>query len=93
MKLNPAKCSFGVTSGNFLGYLVTKRGIEADPNQIKEVENLQPPRSVKEVQKLIRRGIEYIHVQIFRTLSAHISGIEEGQDLRGVKSVEIHLTM
>ena len=31
MKLNPAKCTFGVTSGEFLGYIVTKRGIEANP--------------------------------------------------------------
>ena len=31
MKLNPAKCTFAVTSGEFLGYIVTKRGIEANP--------------------------------------------------------------
>ncbi|KAF8051353.1 hypothetical protein N665_1742s0002 [Sinapis alba] len=34
MKLNPAKCTFGVTSGEFLGYIVTKRGIKANPKQI-----------------------------------------------------------
>ena len=34
MKLNPAKCTFGVTSGEFLGYIVTKRVIEANPKQI-----------------------------------------------------------
>ncbi|XP_026397065.1 uncharacterized protein LOC113291786 [Papaver somniferum] len=33
MKINPAKCTFGVTSGKFLGYLVTKRGIEVDPEK------------------------------------------------------------
>ena len=32
MRLNPAKCSFGVASGKFLGYMLTQRGIEADPN-------------------------------------------------------------
>ena len=31
MKLNPTKCTFGVVSGEFLGYLVTERGIEANP--------------------------------------------------------------
>lgn len=36
MKLNPAKCIFGVASGNCLGYLVTKRGIKANPDQIME---------------------------------------------------------
>lgn len=40
IKLNPTKCSFGVTSGKFLGYLVTKCGIEVDPHQIKAVENI-----------------------------------------------------
>ena len=34
MKLNPTKCSFGVSSGKFLGYLVTQRGVEANPDQI-----------------------------------------------------------
>jgi hypothetical protein len=34
MKLNPTKCSFGVNSGKFFGYLVTQRGIEANPNKI-----------------------------------------------------------
>lgn len=34
MKLNPAKCTFGVMSGKFLGYIVTQRGIEANPKQI-----------------------------------------------------------
>ena len=34
MKLNPAKCTFGVPSGEFLGYIVIKRGIKANPNQI-----------------------------------------------------------
>lgn len=55
MKLNPAKCLFGVTSGKFLGYLVIKRGIEVDPRQIKVVENIQSPRNVKEVQRLTGR--------------------------------------
>ena len=37
MKLNPEKCSFGVKSGKFLEYLVSKRGIEANPAQIKAI--------------------------------------------------------
>lgn len=52
LKLNAAKCAFAVESGTFLGYLVTRRGIEADPQQVKAVLNLQPPRKLKEVQKL-----------------------------------------
>ncbi|KAJ9539548.1 hypothetical protein OSB04_032281 [Centaurea solstitialis] len=52
MKLNPTKCSFGVRAGKFLGYLVTQRGIEASPEQVKAITEIQSPRNVKEVQKL-----------------------------------------
>ncbi|KAJ9560505.1 hypothetical protein OSB04_005665 [Centaurea solstitialis] len=55
MKLNPTKCSFGVRAGKFLGYMVTRRGIEASPEQIKAILELQSPRNVKEVQKLTGR--------------------------------------
>ena len=50
--LNASKCSFGVGSGKFLGYMVTHRGIEVNPDQVKAINNLQPPRNPKEVQKL-----------------------------------------
>ena len=40
LHLNVAKCSFGVGSNKFLGYMVTHRGIKVDPNQIKAIINL-----------------------------------------------------
>ncbi|CAL8996244.1 unnamed protein product, partial [Prunus brigantina] len=43
MKLNPSKCTFGVSSGRFLGYLVTQRGIEAHPRQIKAILEMKSP--------------------------------------------------
>ena len=52
LRLNTSKCSFGVGSGKFLGYMVTHRRIEANPDQIKAINNLQPPWNPKEVQKL-----------------------------------------
>ena len=52
LRLNASKCSFGVGSGKFLGYMVTHRGIEVNPNQIKAINDLKPPRNAKEVQKL-----------------------------------------
>ena len=52
LRLNASKCSFGVRSGKFLGYMVTHRGIEVNPDQIKAINNLQSPRNPKEVQKL-----------------------------------------
>ena len=54
LRLNTSKCSFGVGSGKFLGYMVTHRGIEVNPDQIKAINNLQPPRNPKEVQRLTR---------------------------------------
>ena len=53
LRLNAAKCSFGMGSGKFLGYVVTHHGIEVDPNQIRAIHDLQPPQNPKEVQKLI----------------------------------------
>lgn len=52
LRLNAEKCAFGVDSSQFLGHLVTRRGIEADPNQIVTVEQLKPPTTLKEIQKL-----------------------------------------
>ena len=52
LRLNALKCSFGVGSGKFLGYVMTHRGIEVNPDQIKAINSLQPPRNPKEVQKL-----------------------------------------
>ncbi|KAK9053624.1 hypothetical protein SSX86_024698 [Deinandra increscens subsp. villosa] len=55
MKLNPSKCHFGVRAGKFLGYMVTERGIEASPKQIKAILNLKSPTTIKDVQKLTGR--------------------------------------
>ena len=52
LRLNASKCSFGVGSGKFLGYMVTHRGIEINPDQVKAINNLQPPRNPKEIQRL-----------------------------------------
>ena len=54
LRLNAFKCSFGVGSGKFLGYMVTHHGIEVNPDQIRAINNLQPPQNPKEVQKLTR---------------------------------------
>ena len=55
MKLNPSKCVFGVASGKFLGFMVSQRGIEANPEKVQAIINMVSPRTVKEVQKLIGR--------------------------------------
>ena len=50
IKLNP--CVFGVPSGKLLGFLVSHRGIEANPDKIKAIEAMQPPRRLKDIQRL-----------------------------------------
>ena len=55
--LNASKCSFDMRSGQFLGYMVTHKGIEVNLDQIKAINNLQSPRNPKEVQKLIGMAV------------------------------------
>ena len=55
MKLNPSKCAFGVLSGKFLGFIVSQKGIEANPDKIQAILNKEPPKNVKEVQSLTRQ--------------------------------------
>ncbi|GJV49422.1 hypothetical protein Tco_1439634, partial [Tanacetum coccineum] len=49
MKLNSKKCSFGVEDGPFLGHLITKQGIKANPQMFKAIINLKPLRTLKEI--------------------------------------------
>ena len=49
LRLNFSKCFFGVGSDKFLGYMVIHRGIEVNPDQIKAINDLKPPRNAKEV--------------------------------------------
>ena len=50
MKLNPNKCAFGVAAGRFLGFMVTQRGIEANPEKIRAIIDMQHPSTKKDVQ-------------------------------------------
>ena len=43
LKLNPTNCAFGVSAGKFLDFMVSSSGIEANPNKIKVVLDMQPP--------------------------------------------------
>ncbi|XP_022024773.1 uncharacterized protein LOC110924853 [Helianthus annuus] len=52
MKLNPEKCSFGFEEGKFLGHIVGKQSIKANPNKVKAVLEAKPPKTKKEVESL-----------------------------------------
>ncbi|XP_070004766.1 uncharacterized protein [Nicotiana sylvestris] len=59
LKLNPAKCAFGVPSGKLLVFIVSRRGIELDSSKIKTIQELPPPRNKTEVMSLLGR-LNYI---------------------------------
>ena len=50
LRLNPKKCTFGVTSGKLLGHMVSDRGIEVDPDKIKAILDMPVPRTEKEIR-------------------------------------------
>src|SRR5437667_8358481 len=51
-KLNPEKCVFGVPSGKLLDFIVSHRGIEANPEKLKDIFKMNSPTALKDVQKL-----------------------------------------
>jgi hypothetical protein len=51
-KLNPEKCVFGISVGKLLGFLVSHRGIEANPDKIRAIEAMRPPARLKDMQRL-----------------------------------------
>jgi len=57
LKLNPEKCVFRLEAGKFLGFLLTERGIEANPEKCAAILAMRSPSSVKEVQQLTRRMV------------------------------------
>ena len=59
LRLNPKKCSFGVTSGKFLGHIVSERGIEVDPEKTKAILDMPAPRTEKEIRGFLGR-LQYI---------------------------------
>ena len=67
MKLNPSKCAFRVSSGKFLGFMVSHRGIEANPNKIQAILDIKPPQNIKEVQSLTGR-VAALNRFIFKTI-------------------------
>lgn len=50
LKMNPMKCAFGVSSGKFLGFVVTRHGIQIDPTKIQAVVKMPPPSNLHELK-------------------------------------------
>jgi hypothetical protein len=57
LKLNPTKCSFGVSAGQLLGFLVSARGIEANPEKIQAILTMGKPVKLHDIQKFAGRMV------------------------------------
>jgi hypothetical protein len=68
LKMNPLKCAFGVTVGNFLGFLLHNRGIEVDKNKAKAILQAKPPSNKKELQRLLGQ------INFLRRFIANVAG-------------------
>ncbi|XP_041022883.1 uncharacterized protein LOC121263835 [Juglans microcarpa x Juglans regia] len=55
MKLNPTKCTFKVQSDKFLGFIMSKQGIEANSEKVQAIAGMEPLRNLNNVQRLVRR--------------------------------------
>ncbi|PKI32890.1 hypothetical protein CRG98_046718 [Punica granatum] len=67
LRLNPAQCTFGAKSGKLLGFVISERGIEVDPDKVKAIRELLPPSIVREVRSFLGR-LNYI-ARFFANLS------------------------
>ena len=59
LRLNPSNCTFGVRSGKLLGFIVSQKGIEVDPNKVKSIQEMPAPRTEKQVRGFLGR-LNYI---------------------------------
>ena len=81
LKMNPKKCAFGISAGQFLGFLVHERGIEIGLKSQEAVKTMKPPTTKKELQKLIGK------INFFRQFISNLSGrIELFMGLVKIKS-------
>ena len=56
MKLNPGKCAFGVTAGKFLGFMVSQKGIKANPDKIRAIMEMATPKKCEGSTKPQRKN-------------------------------------
>ena len=65
MKLNLDKCTFALGAGKFLGFLVSQRGIEANPEKIQAILDMHPPKDNQGCTKVNGKigGLPTLHIQ------------------------------
>jgi hypothetical protein len=68
LKMNPLKCAFGVVAGDFLGFVVHKKGIEINQNKTKAIFNTASPSTKKQLQSLLGK------INFLRRFISNLSG-------------------
>jgi hypothetical protein len=68
LKMNPTKCAFGVSAGQFLGFLVHERGIEVTQRSVNAIKKIQPPENKTELQEMIGK------INFVRRIISNLSG-------------------
>ena len=68
LKMNPLKCTFGVSAGNFLGFVIHEHGIEIDPKKIEAIQKVEAPKCKRDMQKFLGK------VNYLRRLIVNLSG-------------------
>ncbi|KAL0458773.1 UNVERIFIED_CONTAM: Pro-Pol polyprotein [Sesamum latifolium] len=83
LKLNPTKCAFGVQGGRFLGFMVTQRGIEANPLKIKAIIDMKAPTCLNEAQRLTGRiaALSRFISKSAEKKPAVLQDVKEGKDI------------
>jgi hypothetical protein len=83
LRMNPKKCAFGVSAGQFLGFLVHERGIEIGLKSQEAVKTMVPPTTKKELQQLIGK------INFIRRFISNLSGrLEPFMELLKIKANE-----
>ena len=92
MKLNPAKCAFGVSSGKFLGFMVNERGIEANPKKIQALLDMQSPQKRRfKVLSVESQHLADLSQRRPTDVFPFLTCFEEERNLNGVRNTSYHL--
>uniref|UniRef100_A0A2N9G960 Reverse transcriptase domain-containing protein n=1 Tax=Fagus sylvatica TaxID=28930 RepID=A0A2N9G960_FAGSY len=81
MKLNPSKCAFGVYSGKFLGFMISQKGIEANPDKIKAILEMQPPKNIQRSPKTDGKSSCTESLKKYLTKPPLLSPSKQGEEL------------
>ncbi|XP_075636650.1 uncharacterized protein LOC142608876 [Castanea sativa] len=92
LHLNASKCSFGVGFGKFLGFMVTHRGIEVNPDQVKAINSLQPPRNPKEFKEYLSQPPVMSRPEVDEVLFAYIAVASHALPLEKAILAVVHAT-